>query len=204
MHQERRIGVFGGTFDPPHIAHIVLAAAAIDQLELDELVVTVAGVPWQKVGARTITEAKLRLEMAEVAFAPVTKATVSDIELQRSGNSYTIDTLESFAEDDVELFLLLGSDAAAGLDTWERHEDLASVATIAVFPRRGSEADTPPPEFSWISLELPGLEISSTDIRRRVNLGKPIAGLTPESVEEIIVREGLFHGMEESNGGSGR
>ena len=195
------MGVFGGTFDPPHVAHVVLAASAIHQLALDVLVVTVAGIPWQKVGARAITDAKVRLEMAEIAFAPVPKAEVSDIELRRSGNSYTIDTLEDLAGPDVDLFLLLGSDAASGLDTWERHEDLASVATIAVFPRRGAEAAAPPPAFSWMALELPGLEISSTEIRRRVSADEPITGLTPPQVEAIIAREGIFGGTEEASGG---
>ena len=188
----RRIGIFGGTFDPPHIAHVVLAAAAIDQLDLDELLVTVAGVPWQKVDERSVSPGHTRFEMTEVAFAPVAGAVVSDMELRREGNSYTIDTLESLAGPDTDLFLLLGSDAAAGLDTWERHEDLADVATIAVFPRRGSEELRPPDGFEWTALELPGLEISSTDIRNRTRAGTPIVGLTPGAVLAIIEREGLY------------
>lgn len=192
MSGRRRLGVFGGTFDPPHIAHVVLAAAAIDQLKLDELLVTVAGVPWQKVGERRITDGAVRLEMATSAFSPIPEATVSDIELRRSGNSYTIDTLEFLAEPDTELFLLLGSDAAAGLDTWERHDDVSDVATIAVFPRRGAEDQQPPATFSWIGLELPGLEISSTDIRQRTNEARPIVGMTPPLVHEVITRERLY------------
>ena len=184
--------MFGGTFDPPHIAHVVLAAEAIHQLKLDELLVTVAGVPWQKVGTRSVSSADARFEMAQKAFAPVDRATVSDIELRRQGNSYTIDTLESLAGPNTELFLLLGSDAAAGLDTWERHEDLATVATIAVFPRRGAEEDKPPSQFSWVDLQLPGLEVSSTDIRRRRAEGEPISGLTPPFVEEKIVALDLY------------
>ena len=188
----RRVGIFGGTFDPPHVAHVVLAAAAIDQLELDELLVTVAGVPWQKVGERQVTPGPIRLEMAEVAFETVDRAVVSDIELRREGNSYTIDTLESLERPDTDLFLLLGSDAAAGLDTWERHPDLADTATIAVFPRRGSEDLHPPSGFAWTALELPGLEISSTDLRERTRAGLPIVGLTPVAVQAIIDREGLY------------
>ena len=188
----RRVGVFGGTFDPPHVAHVVIAAAAIHQLGLDELVITVAGVPWQKVGTRTVSDASTRMEMAKRAFEPVEHATVSDIELRRSGNSYTIDTLESLSGPDVELFLLLGSDAAAGLDTWERHEDLANVATIAVFPRRGAEGSSPPAQFSWVDLPLPGLEVSSTDIRERRSNNEPITGLTPPLVEEMIQTENLY------------
>lgn len=192
MHQKRRVGVFGGTFDPPHVAHIVLAAAAVHQLQLDEIVITVAGVPWQKVGERVITDGAVRLAMAEAAFAPVASATVSDIELRRAGNTYTIDTLETLGGPDVELFLLVGSDAAAGLDTWERHEDLSDLATIAVFPRRGAETSRPPSQFAWIDLKLPGLEISSTNIRARRNAGDPIAGLTPPAVAAIIEAEDLY------------
>ena len=148
--------------------------------------------PWQKVGDRRITDGAIRLEMAKRAFAPIPEATVSDIELRRSGNSYTIDTLESLAKPGTELFLLLGSDAAGGLDTWERYSDVADAATIVVFPRRGAEGEKPPPGFSWIGLDLPGLEISSTDIRRRTRDGQPIVGLTAPSVHEIITREFLY------------
>jgi nicotinate-nucleotide adenylyltransferase len=174
------------------VAHVVLAAAAIQQLDLDVLFVTIAGVPWQKVGSRTISAGNIRLEMAESAFTSVPQVEVSDIELRRSGNSYTVDTLHELGADDVDLFLLLGSDAAAGLDTWERYEDVAELATIAVFPRRGHETAEPPSMFDWKLLELPGLEISSADIRRRVADGDPIDGLVPPRVHEIVVREALY------------
>jgi nicotinate-nucleotide adenylyltransferase len=192
VHERRRVGLFGGTFDPPHVAHVVLAAAAIDQLELDALIVTVAGVPWQKVGSRQITPATTRLEMAEAAFSDVDDVAVSDIELRRTGNSYTVDTLHEFADEDTELFLLLGSDTAAGLDTWDRPREVAELAKIAVFPRRGYEDAIPPADFVWLALALPGLEISSTDLRRRARAGRPIAGLVPPRVREIIEREGLY------------
>jgi len=192
VNDRRRIGVFGGTFDPPHVAHVVLAAAAIEQLELDVLVVTVAGVPWQKVGERAVSAADVRLAMARAAFEVVDRVEVSDMEIRRTGDSYTIDTLEALAGDDVDLFLLLGSDAAAGLDTWERHEEIADLATIAVFPRRGYEATAPPAQFSFHVLELPGLEVSSTDIRRRVGNGRPIVGLVPNDVADIVAGTGLY------------
>ena len=192
VQKRQRIGVFGGTFDPPHAAHVVLAANAMHQLLLDSLMVTVTGVPWQKVGSREITDAQTRLEMARVAFRDVPGVEVSDAELRRKGNSYTVDTLTEMSGDDVDLFLLLGSDAAARLDTWERYEDLARLATIAVFPRRGHEFSEPPPGFVWERLELPGLEISSTDIRRRANVGEPITGLVPRDVHELIDHHGLY------------
>ncbi|MGI9606824.1 MAG: nicotinate-nucleotide adenylyltransferase [Acidimicrobiales bacterium] len=197
--ERRRIGVFGGTFDPPHTAHVVLAAAAIHQLTLHELVVTVAGVPWQKVGSREISDPEIRLEMAAAAFGPLERVTVSDVELRRHGNSYTVDTLADMSDESTDLFLLLGSDTAAGLDTWERPHELAELATIAVFPRRGYEDSIPPPGFDHVNLELPGLEISSTDIRRRVRSAEPIDGLTPPLVASIVRRERLFPAREDSS-----
>lgn len=189
-----RVGLFGGTFDPPHVAHVVLAAAALDQLALDLLVVTVAGVPWQKVGSRHISPGETRLEMAAAAFDPVDGVQVSDMELRRTGNSYTVDTLRELDDGQTELFLLLGTDTAAGLDTWDRYEEIAELATIAVFPRRGYEDATPPDGFTWQKLNLPGLEISSTNLRERVRSGKPIVGLVPPAVHAIIERDDLYSG----------
>lgn len=196
VNARRRVGVFGGTFDPPHVAHVVLAAAAIDQLELDVLIVTVAGVPWQKIGSRQISPAEARLEMTQAAFSEVDDVDVSDIELKRAGNSYTVDTLQEFADEGTDLFVLLGSDTAAGLHTWNRHEELAQLAKIAVFPRRGYEDAEPPAGFECIYLELPGLEISSSDLRHRARVGLPIVGLVPPRVREIIEREGLYRSSE--------
>lgn len=198
MQERRRVGVFGGTFDPPHVAHVILAATAVHQLLLDTLVVTVAGIPWQKVGSRPITEAEQRLAMATSAFETVEAVEVSDMELRRPGNSYTVDTLIELSGDDVDLFLLLGSDTAAGLDTWGRHEEIAELATIAVFPRRGYEDSEPPEGFTWERLELPGLEISSTDIRRRVSVGEPIDGLVSRRIQDMIAEFDLYSSVIES------
>lgn len=190
--QRRRVGVFGGTFDPPHVAHIVLVAAAVHQLQLDELIVTVVGVPWQKVGTRRISPPEDRLHMCELAFDPVDRVTVSDIELRRDGNSYTVETLEQMGDPDTDLFLLLGADTAAGLDTWYQADRLAELAEIAVFPRRGYDDATVPAGFDATLLELPGLEVSSSDIRRRVPDGRPIHGLVPPAVVSYISEHGLF------------
>lgn len=203
VQERRRVGIFGGTFDPPHVAHVILAATAVHQLLLDSLVVTVAGVPWQKVGSRPITSAEKRLAMATAAFESVDAVEVSDMELKRAGNSYTVDTLTELSGDDVDLFLLLGSDTAAGLDTWERHEEVADLATIAVFPRRGYEDAEPPAGFSWERLELPGLEISSTDIRRRVSVGEPIDGLVTCDVQVMINEFNLYPASSESESAAG-
>lgn len=188
--------MFGGTFDPPHAAHVAVAAAAVHQLGLDELIVTVAGVPWQKVGSRHISPAATRLRMAELAFSVVDRVVVSDIELRRRGNSYTVDTLRQLADDDTDLFLLIGTDAAEGLDTWHEPEALVELASIVVFPRRGFESAAPPDELEWTALELPGLEISSSDVRRRVAEGAPIHGLVPAPVVNVVRSEGLYRSGE--------
>lgn len=174
------------------MAHVVLAANAIHQLLLDRLIVTVAGVPWQKVGSRRVTDAETRMEMATAAFDVVDGVEVSDMELRRPGNSYTIDTLTELSGEDIDLFLLLGSDAAAGLDTWERFEEIAQMATIAVFPRRGHEESEPPDGFSWERLDLPGLEVSSTDIRRRVQAGEPVDGLVSPEIRTLVESHELY------------
>lgn len=190
--------MFGGTFDPPHAAHVAVAAAAVHQLALDELIVTVAGVPWQKMGSRRVSPAAVRLRMAELAFSVVDRVVVSDIELRRRGNSYTVDTLRELAEDDADLFLLIGTDAAEGLDTWHEPDSLAELARIVVFPRRGFESARPPAGFDWIPLELPGLEISSSDVRRRVAEGAPIHGLVPAPVVNVVRSENLYRDDLES------
>ena len=130
--------------------------------------------------------------MAELAFSVVERVIVSDIELRRRGNSYTVDTLRELTDPDIELFVLLGTDAAEGLGTWHEPEAVAELATIVVFPRRGFETAAPPAQFDWTALELPGLEISSSDIRRRVADGEPIHGLVPAPVVNVILAEGLY------------
>lgn len=130
--------------------------------------------------------------MAELAFSVLDRVVVSDIELRRSGNSYTVDTLRDLADDDSELFVLLGTDAAEGLGTWHEPQLVANLATIVVFPRRGFETAAPPDSFDWTALDLPGLEISSSDIRRRVADGEPIHGLVPAPVVSVVRSENLY------------
>ncbi len=187
-----RVGIVGGTFDPPHVAHVALVAGARHQLELDELIVVPAGQPWQKVGSREISPAPVRLEMAEAAFGTIEGCHVSDREITRTGDSYTVDTLEELSAPDRSLVLVLGADAAAGLDSWHRPDDIARLATLAVFPRRGHENASPPERFGFERLQLPGLAVSSTDIRDRVRSGHPIDGLVPREVIAIIERETLY------------
>ena len=141
----RRIGVFGGTFDPPHIGHLVTAVDVRDALRLDEVLMVVANEPWQKAGSRRISSATDRLAMVAAAVSDVPGVTVSDVEITRGGRSYSVDTLRFLAEaePDSERYLVLGSDAAAGLDTWDRPDELADLARIVVVERPGSTTEMP-------------------------------------------------------------
>lgn len=189
----RRIGVFGGTFDPPHIGHLVAAIDARQALDLDVVLLVVANAPWQKVGTRQISPPEDRFAMVRAAVADADGIEVSDIEMQRGGLSYTADTLQALAElhPGAELFLVLGNDAAAGFATWERHEEVAERAHLVVVDRPG----TPTPiddGFSWTRIDIPELEISSTELRQRVAEGRSIRYLTPEGVATCIEERGLY------------
>src|SRR5215218_1603310 len=118
----RRIGILGGTFDPPHIGHLVMAIQVRDALSLDTVLMVVAHQPWQKVGARTVSPSADRLALVEAAVADLEGVEASDLEIRHGGLSYTADTLAALraAGPDDELWVILGADAAAGLPTWER------------------------------------------------------------------------------------
>lgn len=189
-----RIGVFGGTFDPPHIGHLIVAADVRHALGLDTVLLVVANDPWQKSGTREVTRAALRLAMVEAAVGDVEGLDVSDVELRRGGTSYTADTLAELAarHPGAELFLVLGSDAAAGLPTWERVEEVRDLATVVVVTRPGAEDGRPPPGWDWVRVETPRLDVSSTDLRARVAEGRPLDFLLPAPVIDRIHALGLY------------
>ena len=189
----RRIGVFGGTFDPPHIGHLVAAVDALQVLSLDVVLLVVAGEPWQKVDSRAVSAAADRLAMVRAAVADTPGLQVSDLEVSREGPSYTADTFAEFhaAEPDSELFLILGNDAAAGFGTWERHDEVAAMATLVVVDRPGSPAPPAAP-FEWRHVDIPELEISSTEIRQRVAAGRSIRYLVPSGVAAVVKERGLY------------
>lgn len=190
----RRIGVFGGTFDPPHVGHLVTAVNVRHALGLDVVLLVVANDPWQKSGERDVSPAADRLAMVTAAVGDVEGLEASDIELCRGGTSYTADTLAELrrAEPDAELFLVLGTDAAAGLPTWERVDEVRRDATVVVVTRPGAEHGEPPAGWSWISVETPRLEVSSTDLRQRVVDGRPLDYLLTPPVIECIEARGLY------------
>ena len=189
-----RLGVFGGTFDPPHVGHLVLAVNARYALGLDRLLLVVANDPWQKSGSRVVSSASDRLAMVEAAVGDVEGLEASDLEIRHGGVSYTADTLATLHEADSsrELFLVVGSDAAAGLPTWDRGDEVRRLATIVVARRPGSEDGVPPPGWSWIELETPRLEVSSTDLRARIVDGRPLDYLLTPAVIECIRARHLY------------
>ncbi len=194
----RRIGVYGGAFDPPHIGHDVLARAAIDQLQLDELRVIPTGYAWHK--ARALTSAVHRLAMARLAFKDNQRVVVDPREMNRSGPTYTIDTLQELAQEfaSSQLYLLMGEDQARALTTWHRWRELDRFAIICVAARADSTgADSPfdslkPQIPSLVHLEMPHIAVSATEIRRKVALHQSVDSLVFESVARYIEQHYLY------------
>jgi nicotinate-nucleotide adenylyltransferase len=189
-----RLGIFGGTFDPPHVGHLAAAVNARHDLGLDRVLLVVNNVPWQKVGSRTISPAEDRLAMVEAAVRGVRGLEASRIELDAGGMSYTADTLAALLAEDParELYVILGTDAAAGLLTWERVEEVRDRATIAVVDRPGNPAVPPLAGWRWEHLEVPLLEVSSTELRARAEAGRPLDFLVPDPVLRCIAERGLY------------
>jgi nicotinate-nucleotide adenylyltransferase len=190
-----RIGVFGGTFDPPHVGHLLLASDAREALRLDRLIFVPASTQPFKAGAPPVASPQDRLEMVRLAVADDAGYMVDDAEIARKGLSFTVDTLEQLSKRNpgAELFLLLGEDALAGVEQWRNPGRIRELATLAVMRRSG-------PEGSGVSAIATGVatvsarrvDVSSTEIRDRLRAGKSIKGFVPESVERFIAARGLY------------
>ena len=186
-----RVGILGGVFNPPHIAHLVAAQEAHAQLGLDVVVWVPAGDPPH----REIEQdpgAGVRLEMCELAISADARFKLSAMELERPGPSYTVDTLRELAERHPgdELWLILGSDQAAALPDWHDPERVVELARIAVFERPGTPRENVRSEVTW--LDMPLLDVSSTLIRRRAAAGRPIRYLVPDKVAHFIGARSLY------------
>lgn len=198
----RRLGVFGGAFDPPHLAHVALVQAAIDQLALDAVWVIPTGQAWHK--ARTLSPAVHRVRMAKLAFAANPKVDIDERETQRDGPSYTIDTLRELKAEHplADLFVILGEDQARALPSWHRWQQVVQNAIICVAgrvnsaePRDGLSAEFVPPSAissRFLRLEMPANPISATAIRARVAKAEPIAALVGEPVARYIAQHHLY------------
>jgi nicotinate-nucleotide adenylyltransferase len=193
-----RIGVFGGAFDPPHRGHVALAQAAVAQLGLAQLRVVPTGQPSHK--RRTLTDAHHRVAMCELAFADVPQARVDACEIERSGPSFTVDTLEALQREQpgAQLCLLIGQDQAQTLQHWHRAGDLAQLAIIYVAARPesvGPNAAIGPIQIQKFALQwlhMPAMAQSATDIRHRVAHHKSIETLVTEPVARYIAHHHLY------------
>lgn len=211
--QAKRVGVFGGAFDPPHNTHAALIGLALAQLQLDELRVIPTGQAWHK--ARSLSPAADRLAMAELAFSKIPRVAVDARETQRAGPSYTVDTLQELRQEDpdAELVLLIGGDQARALSTWHRWHEILKFATICVADRSdqtgaggtfdplnqanavksASECLSDcPPGARFMRLQMPLSPVSASDIRARVAARQSIDSLVCEPVARYIVHHHLF------------
>lgn len=187
-----RIGVFGGTFDPPHLGHLMVAADAHEALELDRLLLVPSAVHPFK-GGSVRAPAELRVEMVRAAVRGDDRFEVDDVELRRPGPSYTVDTLRALRgrHPEAEIFFLLGADNLRELPAWREPEEIARLATLAVISRGGEHAGPDLP-YPALPVRVRRVDVSATEVRRRVGAGKSIRYLVPEAVREIIAREALY------------
>ena len=181
----RRIGLFGGTFDPPHMGHLAAAVSAKKALDLDEVLLVVANDPWQKSGQRPITDAQHRLAMTELLVENEDGIEASDAEIVRGGESYMIDTVNDMCRQGHEITLIVGADVAAGLETWERSDQLRHLVRLAVVDRPGyvlSSLD------GWLMERVAAQpkEISSSELREQMSEGVSIYDSLSASVRGYI------------------
>jgi nicotinate-nucleotide adenylyltransferase len=189
-----RIGVFGGTFDPIHVGHLVAAIEARQALSLDRVVLVVANDPWQKSGRRRLTPAEDRFAVVAAAVEGVEGLEASRMEIDRGGPSYTVDTVRQLADarPGAELFLVVGADVAPELGTWHRVEELASAVTLVVVERGGVSGVADPSGWRVQRIGIPALEISSSDLRERLADGRNVVFLVPDAAIRCIRSRGLY------------
>ena len=192
-----RIGILGGSFDPIHSAHIAAAQTAIEKLSLDWVYFVPAGMPYHR--NETLASAEERLHMTKLAIEGDPRLRVSDVDVLRSGNTYTIDTIRDLQKqfaatnpsDSAEWFLILGADAYAGLESWREPTDIASRVSLVVISRPGSEISEIA-QYPATVIQIPGWDISSTEIRGKLLEDQSVDGLLPEVVIEYIHDNDLY------------
>lgn len=187
-----RIGIFGGTFDPPHTGHLLLALDALDLLNLDRLVLVPAARQPLKAGVQ-MTPPERRLEMVQLLASADPRLAVDGSEVARGGLSYTVDTVRALqaAHPDAELILLMGADTAATLPQWREPEALSLLVQVAV-AGRGSEPVQLPAGFRAQPFPMRRVDISATEVRARVAAGRSIRGFVPDAVADYIAAHGLY------------
>jgi nicotinate-nucleotide adenylyltransferase len=187
-----RIGVMGGTFDPIHHGHLVAASEVAQSFELDEVIFVPTGNPWQK---EKVTASEHRYLMTVIATASNPQFTVSRVDIDRGGPTYTIDTLRDLKAErpDADLFFITGADAVAQILGWRNHDELWGLARFVAVSRPGHDLTTDGLPAEVVSrLEIPALAISSTDCRTRVRTGHPVWYLVPDGVVQYIAKHHLY------------
>lgn len=194
-----RLGVLGGTFDPVHVGHLAAAVNVRHDLALDRVLLVVANQPWQKVGTRPVTPAADRLAVVEAALSGYEGLEASALEIERGGVSYTADTLAELAQrhPDAAIHLIIGADVAPMLGTWRRIEEVRRAVTLVIVNRPGTRIDRlgsggPLAGFRVETVEIPALEISSTDLRDRAGSGRPLDFLVPKEAIRVIRERNLY------------
>jgi nicotinate-nucleotide adenylyltransferase len=190
-----KTGLLGGTFDPPHLGHLIVAQDAALALGLDRIVFIPAAVPPHKLG-QPITPAPLRARMLELALDADQRFGIDALELERSGPSFTVDTIRDLSrrEPATEWTLLLGADQFAEFSTWREPDEIRRLARLAVLSRGGNDGrETAARAVAGVTaVPVTRIDISSTEVRRRVAAGRPIRYLVPAAVEQFIFEQGLY------------
>ncbi|MDG3013256.1 nicotinate-nucleotide adenylyltransferase [Speluncibacter jeojiensis] len=201
----RRLGVMGGTFDPIHHGHLVAASEVADLFDLDEVVFVPTGQPWQKEG-RPVSPAEDRYLMTVIATASNPRFSVSRVDIDRGGRTYTADTLRDLRRQhpDAELYFITGADAMSSILSWQNWEELFELAKFVGVTRPGYDLDVAHlaqhleklPGDAVTLVEIPALAISSTDCRRRASAGRPVWYLVPDGVVQYISKRNLYRPPE--------
>jgi nicotinate-nucleotide adenylyltransferase len=188
-----RLGIFGGTFDPVHLGHLRAAAAVRVALDLDRVVLMVAGRPWQKAN-QLVTPAEDRYALVEAAAPGWEGLAPCRLELDREGETYTLDTVRALADrcPGARLVLVVGSDVMTGLPTWHDWQDLARLVELAVVTRPGSPAVAVPDGWRASIVPVATPAVSSTDLRARLQAGTPVGDVVPDAVMRRIAERGLY------------
>lgn len=193
--EKRKIGILGGTFDPIHLGHLVLAEQVKEKLRLDQVIFIPSSSPPHKTKQK-LSPAKDRYQMTKLALKDTPKFTVSDVELKRRGLSYTIDTLRELKKSypDREMFFLTGSDVLNEVQTWKDPEEIYKLVQVVIAIRPGFDSFDPENYFAKKSIIVPiiGVDLSSTQIRERVKKGQSIRYLVLPKVEEYIKKKKLY------------
>lgn len=191
-----RIGIFGGTFNPVHLGHLVLGQEAIESCKLSRLIFVPANIPPHKEEDTEIASPEHRLKMLELATAGNNKFEVSDVEIKRQGVSYTYDTVKHFADKNKErqIYLLLGADSLLELSGWHRYEELLELCRVVVFYRASADLTKVPKQINehYQLISTMRIDLSATDIRAKIGQGKSVIYMVPEVVAKYLAEQKLY------------